>query len=179
MKQSAVTFTISSLLFAGSCLGQVSGGKPATEASQAPTIAKECDSGEGKKVCTVVLEVDKGYRTANAAAIATHYAPDAVWINAVGIEWHGPEAIRKFLARLLASPTITGSVDSPLHIRSVQFPHPDVAVVVSYLETTDQKQEGTNKPLPVRKTREMQVLSIHEGRWLIDSDLIADEDDNL
>jgi len=127
----------------------------------------------------VVLEVDHGYRTANASGIAAHYAPEAVWTNAVGIELRGPDAIRKFLARLLASPTITGSVDSPLQIRSVQFLRPDVAVVVSYLETTGQKQEGTNKPLPVRKTREMQVLNVHEGRWLIESDLIADEDDNL
>ena len=179
MKQCAIRVTIFSLLLAGSCLGQVSGGKSAAEASPTPAIARECDSGAGKAVCAVVLEVDKGYRTANAAGIAAHYAPDAVWINAPGITLHGPDSIRKFLARVLTSPTITGSVDSPLQIHSVQFLRPDVAVVVSYLETTGQKQEGTNKLLPVRKTREMQVLSVHNGRWLIDSDLIADEDDNL
>lgn len=153
----------------------------ASTAIVAPAQAKPspCATGAGPAVCAVVLKVDEGFRHADAAEIAAQYAPEAVWINAPGIELRGPEQIKKLLTRVLSSPTITGSVDSPLEIHSVQFIQPDVAVVVSYLETTGQLQEGTNKTLPTRKTREMQVLSLHSGKWLIDSDLIADENDNL
>jgi uncharacterized protein (TIGR02246 family) len=142
-------------------------------------LASECSAPEGKPVCEAVERVDRGFRENDAAEIAAAYADDADWTNAVGVHLRGRQNIQKFLSRLLATPEISGSTDSPLDIQTVRFLKPDVAVVYSYLQTTGQKSQKDGKPITLRKTHEMQVLQKFDSDWRIVSDLISDENDAL
>ena len=58
----------------------------------------------------------------------------------------------------------------------VRIVRPDVAVVYEYIERVGQIDPTINKPMPTRKIHVQYVLSKEEGKWLIQSELIMDEE---
>jgi hypothetical protein len=58
----------------------------------------------------------------------------------------------------------------------VRFVRPDVAVVHSYLEIVGQIDPTTEKAMPTRKIHIQYVLSKESSSWLIQAELIMDEE---
>jgi uncharacterized protein (TIGR02246 family) len=105
------------------------------------------------------------------------YAADADWTNAFGNRLHGREEIAKFFDKLHHDPNFTAGKATPSTDKSdVRFVRPDVAVVYEYIERVGQIDPTVNKPMPTRKIHVQYVLSKEDGKWLIQSELIMDEE---
>lgn len=116
---------------------------------------------------------DAGWRNFDDEIISRDYADDADWTNAFGVPRQGRAAIRAYLAKGLASPEWRSRRSTPSTV-DIRFLKPDIAVVRSSRQTTGQKT-ASGQEYPVRKTHDLRVFVLKDGRWLIASHLIMDE----
>jgi uncharacterized protein (TIGR02246 family) len=108
---------------------------------------------------------------------ARQYASDADWTNAFGRRIHGREAISQWFDSLSRSADYQAGVNpSESRKLDVRFIRPDVAVVHQYVERVGQIDPTINKPMPTRKIHLQYVLSKEDRKWLIQSELIMDEE---
>jgi uncharacterized protein (TIGR02246 family) len=71
----------------------------------------------------------------------------------------------------------TADVETPgSRMTDVRFIRPDVAVVHEYDEIVGQIDPTTKKAMPTRKTHDQFVLSKEDGKWLIQAELIMDNE---
>jgi uncharacterized protein (TIGR02246 family) len=111
------------------------------------------------------------------ATKATQYAVDADWTNSFGDRLHGREALLKKFDQLARSVFYQAGRDAPGSDKmDVRFVRPDVAVVHEYEEVIGQIDPTIGKPMPTRKIHHQYVVSKEDGKWLIQSELIMNEE---
>jgi uncharacterized protein (TIGR02246 family) len=126
----------------------------------------------------VTAAVDEGWGKFDVAHTMAEYTPGAYWINAYGIEKEGKEEIQKFVTRIFAAPGMRHRKQLPLVFRSIRFIRPDIALVHTRQDTTDQlKTDGT--PEGQRVSHVFRVMLKQDGRWLTDSFQVMDEKPSL
>ncbi len=121
----------------------------------------------------VIAHWDAGWEKFDATIASQDYAEDADWTNSFGISKKGKAEIHQFLEKLYKSPQITPRKSTP-SASTIKFVRPDVAVASSYRETVGQKT-SSGAEYPTRKTRDLRVLVLDKGKWVVASHLIADE----
>jgi uncharacterized protein (TIGR02246 family) len=118
--------------------------------------------------------VDNGWGKFDVAATMAEYTAGAYWINAFGIEKEGKEEIEKFVTRIFTAPGMRHRKQLPLVFKSIRFMRPDIALVHTRQDTTDQlKADGT--PEGDRKSHVFRIMLKQEGKWLTDSFQVLDE----
>jgi uncharacterized protein (TIGR02246 family) len=137
-----------------------------------PGIAADKVSEEAA-IKEVISHWDAGWLKFDAKVASQDYADDADWINSFGVEKKGKAEIYQFLDKLFKSPKITPRKSTP-STSSIRFIRPDIAVASSYREMIGQKT-SKGEEYPTRKTRDLRVLVLDKGKWVITSHLIADE----
>jgi uncharacterized protein (TIGR02246 family) len=111
------------------------------------------------------------------ATKARQYALDADWTNSFGERLHGREALLQKFDQLAHSTFYQAGRDAPDSDKvDVRFVRPDVAVVYEYEEVVGQVDPTIRKPMPPRKIHHQYVVSKEDGKWLIQSELIMDEE---
>ena len=111
------------------------------------------------------------------ATKARQYAVDADWTNSFGERLHGREALLQKFDQLAHSTFYQAGRDAPGSDKvDVRFVRPDVAVVYEYEEVVGQVDPTIRKPMPPRKIHHQYVVSKEDGKWLIQSELIMDEE---
>jgi len=111
------------------------------------------------------------------ATKARQYAVDADWTNSFGERLHGREAVLQKFDELAHSTFYQAGRDAPGSDKvDVRFVRPDVAVVHEYEEVVGQIDPTIGKPMPPRKIDHQYVVSKEDGKWLIQSELIMDEE---
>ena len=111
------------------------------------------------------------------ATKAMQYAVDADWTNSFGERLHGREALLQKFDQLAHSTFYQAGRDAPGSDKvDVRFVRPDVAVVYEYEEVVGQVDPTIRKPMPPRKIHHQYVVSKEDGKWLIQSELIMDEE---
>src|SRR5579862_9723646 len=111
------------------------------------------------------------------ATKAQQYAVDADWTNSFGDRLHGRDALLKKFDQLAHSAFYQSGRDAPGSDRvDVRFVRPDVAVVYEYEEVVGQVDPTIGKPMPPRKIHHQYVVSKEDGKWLIQSELIMNEE---
>ena len=125
-------------------------------------------------VRTLFHRYDEGWRTFNADEIVALFAPDFEWTNSVGASFTDKTRLRAFLIHLFKQPGFRAGQSGPLVIHAIRI-FGDVAVVSSSEATLGKKDSATGKVVPTLNTDELTVLHRVGGRWLIVSDLSADE----
>jgi uncharacterized protein (TIGR02246 family) len=111
------------------------------------------------------------------ATKARQYAVDADWTNSFGERLHGREALLQKFDQLAHSTFYQAGRDAPDSDKvDVRFVRPDVAVVYEYEEVVGQVDPTIRKPMPPRKIHHQYVVSKEDGKWLIQSELIMDEE---
>jgi len=118
---------------------------------------------------------DQGWRAFDADAVTDLFEDDFDWVNSVGIRITGKANLHGFLTRLFTNPEFRKGHSGPLVIKSIRMLSPDTAVVLSYEKTFGQVDTQTEKVVPEYGTDELTVMVRRGGRWLIVSDLSADE----
>ncbi|WNV04182.1 SgcJ/EcaC family oxidoreductase [Candidatus Methylospira mobilis] len=137
-----------------------------------PGIAADKAS-EAAAIKEVISHWDVGWNLFDAKVAAQDYADDTDWINSFGVSKKGKAEIQQFLDKLFKSPKITPRKSTP-STSTIRFIRPDIAVASSYRETIEQKT-NSGDVYPTRKTRDLRVLVLDKGKWVITSHLIADE----
>ena len=118
--------------------------------------------------------VDNGWGKFDVPATMAEYTSGAYWINAYGIEKEGKEEIEKFVTRIFAAPGMRHRKQLPLVFKSIKFIRPDIALVHTRQDTTDQlKSDGT--PEGERKSHVFRIMLKQEGKWLTDTFQVLDE----
>jgi uncharacterized protein (TIGR02246 family) len=118
--------------------------------------------------------VDEGWGKFDVAHTMAEYTPGAYWINAFGIEKEGKEEIEKFVTRIFGAPGMRNRKQVPLVFKSIRFIRPDIALVHTRQDTTDQlKADGT--PEGDRKSHVFRIMLKQGGKWLTDSFQVMDE----
>ena len=108
---------------------------------------------------------------------AKEYAADADWTNAFGRRLHGRGAISQWFDVLAHDADYKAGVETlDSHKVDVRFVRPDVAVVHEYTEVVGQIDPTIKKAMPTRRIHFQYVLSKENGKWLIQSELIMDEE---
>jgi uncharacterized protein (TIGR02246 family) len=108
---------------------------------------------------------------------AGQFAADADWTNAFGRRLHGRDAISQWFDALAKSDDYEAGADvSASRKMHVRFVRPDVAVVYEYIERVGQIDPTIKKAMPTRKIHIQFVLSKEDGKWLIQTELIMDEE---
>jgi uncharacterized protein (TIGR02246 family) len=108
---------------------------------------------------------------------AGQFAADADWTNAFGRRLHGRDAISQWFDALAQSADYEAGADVPASRKvDVRFVRPDVAVVYEYIERVGQVDPTIRKAMPTRKIHIQFVLSKEGGKWLIQTELIMDEE---
>jgi uncharacterized protein (TIGR02246 family) len=108
---------------------------------------------------------------------ATQYATDADWMNAFGDSRHGREAIAQKFDELSRSTHYKVGVANPDSQKmDVRFVRPNVTVVHSSVEIVGQIDPTIERAMPTRKIHIQYALSKEGGNWLIQSELIMDEE---
>jgi uncharacterized protein (TIGR02246 family) len=111
------------------------------------------------------------------ATKARQYAVDADWTNSFGERIHGREALLQKFDELAHSDFYQAGRDAPGSDKvDVRFVRPDVAVVYEYEEVIGQTDPTIGKPMQPRRIHHQYVVSKEEGQWLIQSELIMDEE---
>ena len=111
------------------------------------------------------------------ATKARQYAVDADWTNSFGDRLHGREALLRKFDQLAHSAFYQAGRDAPgSHKVDVRFVRPDVAVIYEYEEVVGQTDPTIGKPMPRRKIHHQYVVSKEDGKWLIQSELIMNEE---
>ena len=111
------------------------------------------------------------------ATKARQYAVDADWTNSFGDRIHGREALLRKFDQLAHSAFYQAGRDVPGSDKvDVRFVRPDVAVVYEYEEVIGQIDPAIEKPMPKRKIHHQYVVSKEDGKWLIQSELIMNEE---
>lgn len=165
------------LVLVGVGLLGLSGCQSARASYQPGRVAQECSSGEGAKVCAVVMAAEKGVWDSDPDEVMPTYRSDALRVSAKGDVAKGDAEIRSMLHRLFLRPEAAGIPAAPVDIRSVQFVAPGVAVVYSYVEKGGESVDVGQPVFPMQKTHEMRVLNRgSDGTWLIVSDIVSTED---
>ncbi len=117
------------------------------------------------------------YNDDTNATKAKQYAADADLTNALGRRIHGREAISQWFDGLVQNADFKVGVESPASRKvDVRFVRPDVAVVYANTERVGQIDPATKKAMPARKIHIQYVLSKEDGKWLIQAELIMDEE---
>jgi uncharacterized protein (TIGR02246 family) len=112
-----------------------------------------------------------------SASKAERYATDADWTNAFGVRIQSREELAKFFDKLSRSANFQAASTVPGSRKiDVRFVRPDVAVLLEYLEFAGQIDPTTGQTMPTRKIHIQYVLSKEDGKWLIQSELIMDEE---
>jgi uncharacterized protein (TIGR02246 family) len=110
-------------------------------------------------------------------AKAGQFATDADWTNAFGRRLHGRDAISQWFDALANSADYEAGADVLASRKmDVRFVRPDVAVVHEYIERVGQMDPTIKKPMPTRKIHIQFVVSKADGKWLIQTELIMDEE---
>lgn len=141
-----------------------------------PAICNETSDAQQREenaVKQVIANWDRGWKDFDADVVSRDYAEDAEWTNAFGISRKGRTDIRKFLAELFLQPGIRSRKSTP-STTTLRFIRPDIAVASSYRETVGQKT-ASGAEYSTRKTHDLRVLVLANGRWSIISHLIMDE----
>jgi uncharacterized protein (TIGR02246 family) len=130
------------------------------------------DVGAIQKVVTDA--VDEGWGKFDVAHTMAEYTPGAYWINAFGNEKEGKEEIEKFVTRIFTQPGMKHRKQQPLIFVGIRFIRPDIALVHTRQDTTDQlKADGT--PEGDRKSHVFRLMLKQDGKWLTDSFQVMDE----
>jgi uncharacterized protein (TIGR02246 family) len=118
--------------------------------------------------------VDNGWGKFDVPAAMAEYTPGVYWINAYGIEKEGREELEKFLTRIFAAPGLRHRKQLPLVFKSIRFIRPDIALVHTLQNTTDQlKADGT--PEGDRKSHVFRIMLKQDGQWRTDTFEVMDE----
>jgi uncharacterized protein (TIGR02246 family) len=129
---------------------------------------------EGSAVIAAIQGADGDDKNATKA---TQYAVDADWTNSFGDRLHGREALLQKFDQLAHSVFYQAGGDAPGSDKmDVRFIRPDVAVVHEYEEVVGQIDPTVGKPMPTRKIHHQYVVSKEDGKWLIQSELIMNEE---
>jgi len=123
----------------------------------------------------LVAVLDRWYlawETRDAALGAQDYADAAEWTNAFGMTRHGRTEIEATLREVFALPFVISGESHPT-TQAIRWLRPDVALVVSRVERTDQQIPG-GAPLGTRQTTHHRVFVRTGGEWRIASHLISD-----
>lgn len=108
---------------------------------------------------------------------AKQFAADADWTSAFGRRLRGRDAISQWFEALVKSADYGAGADVPASRKvDVRFVRPDVAVVHEYIERVGQIDPTIKKAMSTRKIHIQFVLSKQEGKWLIQTELIMDEE---
>jgi uncharacterized protein (TIGR02246 family) len=144
-----------------------------------PKIEGKHSSEDVAAIQKVVTDaVDQGWGKFDVAHTMAEYTPGAYWINAYGIEKDGKEEIEKFVTRIFAAPGMRHRKQLPLLFRSIRFIRPDIALVHTRQDTTDQlKADGT--PEGDRVSHVFRIMLKRDGKWLTDSFQVMDEKPSL
>jgi uncharacterized protein (TIGR02246 family) len=144
-----------------------------------PKIEGEHSSEDVAAIQKVVADaVDEGWAKFDVAHAMAEYTPGAYWINAYGIEKEGKQEIEKFITRIFAAPGMRHRKQLPLVFRSIRFIRPDIALIHTRQDTTDQlKADGT--PEGDRVSHVFRMMLKRDGKWLTDSFQVMDEKPSL
>jgi uncharacterized protein (TIGR02246 family) len=143
-------------------------------ATSAPVGAQAAPESTAE-VRAVFDRYDQGWRTFDADMVTELFADDFDWVNSVGIRITDKTKLHGFLTHLFANPKFRKGQSGALVIKSIRMLGPDTAVVLSYEKTFGQVDTQTENVVPEYGTDELTVMVRRGGRWLIVSDLSADE----
>ena len=118
---------------------------------------------------------NKAWQTKDAKLAAQDYSDEADWTNAFGMKRKGRAEIEKILAEVFSLPFVMAG-QSKTAEQSVKFIKPDVALVVTRVERSGQRNPS-GEELGTRQTSHLRVFVKSEGRWKIISHLISDARD--
>jgi len=131
-------------------------------------------SEDGSAVIAAIQDADGDHQNATKAA---QYALDADWTNSFGDRLHGRNALLQKFDQLSRSVFYQAGRDAPGSDQmDVRFIRPDVAVVYEYEEVIDQIDPTNEEAMPTRKIHHQYVVSKEDGKWLIQSELIMNEE---
>src|SRR5581483_849637 len=137
--------------------------------SQKSKVATEDEAA----VRTIVLHWQQSWEKFDASVLQGDYAGDADWLNAFGVRIKGGAKIVEFVSRVVKRPTVQGrqtTGDEPV----IRLGRPDVAVAYRNYRTVRHKTLA-RKEMPQRNTHSTWILTKDNGKWLIASQVISDD----
>jgi uncharacterized protein (TIGR02246 family) len=124
----------------------------------------------------LLTRVGQGFATLDAGLVASAYSDRADWTNAFGQYRQGRDQIREYLARVFQTEAFrAGQQAGPPEV-SVRLIRPDVAVARLRSERVEQRTVVSGRTIPRRRIHQMMVLAKTDGRWLIEAELVMDEE---
>lgn len=121
----------------------------------------------------VIADWDQAWRDFDADLAARDYAENATWTNSFGESTSGRDGIHHRMASLYQNPGARSRHSTPSSVQ-IDFIRPDAAIVTSYRETVGQRNRDGSE-MPTRKTHDLRVIVLENGRWLIRSHFMVDE----
>jgi len=137
----------------------------------AGSAARADDAADVRAVLKAEIDMFAAY---DATQVPRIFAPDVVWQNPFGVRIRSSAELQRFLTRLFARPGYRSGKDvsSPV-VTDVGFPRPGVAV--AWGDEVSQGQIEGGKPLGVRRSHYLDVLTKRDGAWRITDEMIMDE----
>ena len=117
---------------------------------------------------------NQGWAEGNAELAVQDYADETDWTNAFGDRFRSKQALQEGLEYIFSLGFVMAGESAGNEFADVSFLGPDIAMVRSRLVRAGQ-QTSTGETMPDRHINHLRILQRQEGRWLIVSHLIAQE----
>jgi uncharacterized protein (TIGR02246 family) len=117
---------------------------------------------------------NQGWTDGNAELAVQDYAADTDWTNAFGDRFQGKQALQDGLERIFSLGFVMAGDSAGNEYTDVTFLSADIAMVRSKLVRVGQ-ETSTGETMPDRHINHLRILQRQDGRWLIVSHLIAQE----
>lgn len=127
-------------------------------------MAEPTQSDDEAGVRSVVQGFEDAWNRHDTNALASLFAPDADFVNVIGMRWIGREAIQK--AHAASHATIFKSSTLTIGDTTVRFLTPDIAIARSVWSLSGQT-DRSGKEEPARTGILTHVLTRTAGHWLI------------
>ena len=124
-------------------------------------------------VRAIVLHWQQSWEKFDASVLQGDYADDADWLNAFGVRIKGGAKIVEFVSKVVKRPGVQDrktTWDEPV----IRFIRQDVAVAYRDFRTVGHKTLD-GKEMPQRNTHSTWILTKDNGKWLIASQVISDD----
>jgi uncharacterized protein (TIGR02246 family) len=126
----------------------------------------------------LLTRVGQGYATLDAGLVASAYSDHADWTNAFGQYREGRDQIREYLTGVFQTEGFRAGQQAGAPEVSVRPIRPGVVVVRLRSERLEQRTLESGRVIPRRRIHQMMVLVKEDGRWLIEAELVMDEEAN-
>jgi uncharacterized protein (TIGR02246 family) len=139
------------------------------------TLGQATGSDDEAAIKVIVNHWQEAWEIFDASVLQGDYAVDADWMNSFARKNKGAARIMSFMVEGLQHPGVRGR-HTVWKEPQIRFIRSDVAIAYRDYQTVGQKNRA-GQELPQRNTHSTWVLSKENGRWLIVSQFMSD--DNL